>query len=91
MILRIFIFSLLRAQKEIIIRLETLKREQQSSLEPSAPELPDNTANGHQDLWQDAKELVNIEEGMWSHPLTFKKLFPQKIKYEKNENKNSKE
>ena len=60
---------MLRAQKEIIIRLETLKQEQQSSLEPSAPELPDNTANGHQDLWQDAKELVNIEEGIMVTPI----------------------
>ncbi|XP_066935589.1 spartin-like [Clytia hemisphaerica] len=57
--------KLTKAQKEIIIRLETLKQEQKSSLEPSAPELPDNTVNGHQeDLWQDAKELVNIKEGV---------------------------
>lgn len=60
-----------RAQKEIIIRLETLKSEQVS---PSAPPLPvedvvekvpeASAACDGNKVWQDVKELLSITEGL---------------------------
>lgn len=65
-----------RAQKEIIIRLETLKDEQaKSSVPPSAPPLLEGHTSEEitelppayeevNKVWQDVKELLSIKEGL---------------------------
>lgn len=67
--------KLTRAQKEVMIRLETLKNEgEETQSLPSAPLLSSEHIGNHVDMtnptneqtgiWQDVKELLNIKEGV---------------------------
>jgi len=61
MYLLILLFILSRAQKEIIIRLETLKSEQDEQDSPASQQLALQGEDSN--TWQDVKVLIHLEKG----------------------------